>query len=971
MNLTAFSSRHFGRNLRLLSSILISLAFFTITFSASLAENEKNKEPNKPSSTTSNIFSYLTNPALGLLPTPTPTPETHILVGSYYSLRGNLSATLMLNNKGGLPLDVTPTFYNLNGAQIQLSTITINATEYMEVDLRQLLANAGSDFREGSLSVTHHGKDLQLGAQVKLIDGGKSLIWDEQFFVPSAKSASSRLESVWWLPSTECATKFVLSNTTETQVVATVSVDGTSPRQTNPVTITLNPHQTKVLDVMRDLVGASDGNLQIKGGISILYSGSPGAVLAKMLISEEDKGFSSTMNFIDPELTASAKWHGAGLHLGKVGIQNLRQLVVARNVSSQTATVSGQIPYTNPAGQVVAIPIPAVQIPANTTKVINLQGTISSANLSASVTFAGLEMAYDTPKGSVVMSALSVSADDNQVFQVPLYDPQKLPSSAGGFPWKTDGDYRTIVYLKNETDAPKKYNIRLHYVSGDYTLGIKVLKGRETKAIDFRRLRDEQTPDDLGHKIPLEIQSGQIGWSIAGTENHIVTGRSEQTSLIKGLSSTYACHNCCPDSIDWLTGQTSPVTVDGFPDENYFFGLEAQGSNCYMGSFITYISGYNWTSSDTSCAIIDNTGMATAIAPGEAGITGSGNMITWYNSNVYGCVSEETPGGSGSGEMMIRPPTVTNITADGATRILVSNTEGDTTITHFVTPKGSTNDEVTLNITISPDTPANRQRIQWEGATVTQGNTLQATIKKDVAKKQIVKIKYGNTILRELRVWVVWATITSTELSILYADTVVIEPNVIGGIISGGYSFVHTIQPAQIITDTDRPKLSGMNTVSPPGMNHPITGESLTFGASKRWDNSRRLRAKRVNPSNISQSDVSQPPLPNLISFPTNEVEGNDDASANEENNDPYSTSNMGQLTGLDRPVSGIAHRAGVNGNTYEERYQFGEFTRLEIEGVWYRISDYYPWKLHAKFIKVKGRWVNNNSVLALDNAGF
>jgi hypothetical protein len=106
-----------------------------------------------------------------------------------------------------------------------------------------------------------------------------------------------------------------------------------------------------------------------------------------------------------------------------------------------------------------------------------------------------------------------------------------------------------------------------------------------------------------------------------------------------------------------------------------------------------------------------------------------------------------------------------------------------------------------------------------------------------------------------------------------------------------------------------------------------------------------------------------------VVNFPANDVEGNDDTSTGDESNDPYS--NGGTLSGQDLPVMAVADRGGSDGNTFEFRMQFGEFTRLEIQGVWYRISDFYPWRCHLKFVKVGNFWINNGSSIALDNAGF
>jgi hypothetical protein len=99
---------------------------------------------------------------------PNAASESYTLVGSYYSLKENQETTLMFNNKGPEPLIVSPTFFSLSGERLEIPDITIPATSYQEVDLRELLAGHFPQFEEGSLQVTHHGMRLQLGAQFKM-----------------------------------------------------------------------------------------------------------------------------------------------------------------------------------------------------------------------------------------------------------------------------------------------------------------------------------------------------------------------------------------------------------------------------------------------------------------------------------------------------------------------------------------------------------------------------------------------------------------------------------------------------------------------------------------------------------------------------------------------------------------------------------------------------------------------------------
>jgi len=314
------------------------------------------------------------------------------------------------------------------------------------------------------------------------------------------------------------------------------------------------------------------------------------------------------------------------------------------------------------------------------------------------------------------------------------------------------------------------------------------------------------------------------------------------------------------------------------------------------------------------------------------------------------------------GDQIVIPAVVKAVTAVGAALIPA---DGNPNILHFVASKKA--EFVTLTAVLSPDVKLSGQ-LTWEGATPVPGSPLQATVPRHLAAKHVVKILVAGRVDRELRVWVIWATITTSNVPISVTDPANINGKQ-GALITGGFSFVHQITPNSIVTDADRPNLRGANTVAPPGGNHPLFGVPLARGANRKWDNTRQIRAKILNPAGIDPANFPQPPAVNIPTYPVNDVEGNDDRTPNEETNDPYATS--GSLTGFDSPNEGVAHSAGSDGDTYEYRLHFREFTRVELGGVWHRISDFLPWRIHLRFRRAGGKWVNNTTAKATDNNGF
>lgn len=588
--------------------------------------------------------------------------ETYGITATYYKLSENLTTTLMLNNKGPEPILATPKVYSMWGTRIILAPITVPAASYLDVDMNQLLASAGPEFREGSLKINYQGFDYQLGAQVKMVNEENGLIWAEQL-VYTSKFVSNRLESVWWLPNENMETRLVVSNTSYSSITVTLGVDGTTPQQTAPVQITLASSETRVLDIMADLVGSPNGTLENKGGVSISHTGNPGAVLARMFVAKPSHGYSAAIPFVDPDNTVSQKWHGNGLRLKNINGASLTPLLIARNTGGQVSRIRGKIPYTRPNGEMAAVDIPLTQIAPDSTKIINLQALIDSANVHASVKHAGIELEYDTPKGSVLTQVQSMSSDGNHVFQVPMFDPQKTPTSAGGYPWKADGDFHTLLYIKNETDQPKQYTAFLLWEGGGYALGNKELKRNQTVAIDFRELRDSQTPDATGIVIPLNLEKGQIAWSVAGNSDKILSGRSEQISISQGVASTYDCRNCCPNSFwdGWLDPFSEPIQIGG---DLSFVGIQ-QDVNCMGSQMPTYPADILfWSSNDGGVAIVDNFGHVTGVGTGTTNIWARWNTVTWWDYGMEYCESTVT---ETTREMPVEViPQVTITKADGS-----------------------------------------------------------------------------------------------------------------------------------------------------------------------------------------------------------------------------------------------------------------------------------------------------------------
>ncbi len=323
-------------------------------------------------------------------------------------------------------------------------------------------------------------------------------------------------------------------------------------------------------------------------------------------------------------------------------------------------------------------------------------------------------------------------------------------------------------------------------------------------------------------------------------------------------------------------------------------------------------------------------------------------------------------------------------------------------IEHFVTPKKSSElaqDYVELKA-VGVDNATFSQLLEWEGGEA--GSTSdKRKVKRDAIGKTEVKIKakQGGSVAAQMNVWAVWAVgekVADRPIQSVYTNIKTGDGTTGPGLgISGGYDFKFTIVPDSIIKDSERPELSGINknngsNVDPPGagMQHFIYGTDLKGGATLKWDVSRRIKAKVLNPKLYGKDKLddvpgvlwnAQPTAQDIpVAFPGDGRIGNDDTTVGDEDCDPYASSSathkshaIGEISSTDFPNQLLRNSTGSDGDTFELRYHFGEFSRILIGNNWYRVSDFFDWRAHFKLKRQTGAWADDGSDTSLDNANF
>jgi hypothetical protein len=582
--------------------------------------------------------------------------KPHWLVGSYYSTRDGLTATLLLNNKGGQPLEVQPTIYDLKGQAFEIPPLTVEAGSFRFVNLQEWAASAGESFSRGSVKLFHVGKDLVLGAQIHLTDEAHRLAFEEKL-AGVDKFDSRRFEGVWWMPSRQADVQVVLSNTTDAPLPVTARL-GRKPHHTGePRAFNLAAHETRVLHLKRDFAEGEQFAAAEVVALSLEHAGAKSALLARAMVSDEAAGYSNVVQFSNPDGGKSSEYQGVGFRVDEVAGEQLVPVIVARNVGVADATARARVPYTRADGTTGVIDLGPTKLRPGEMRLIDAR-KITQRSRQEQIAVAGLEVEYDTTPGSIIVNAHSVGAGGDQVFRVPMWDPLGQRSPTGGYPWRIEGSSTTMIYIKNITGREQYYVASLRWTGGDgYMLGMKRVAPNQTVEIDIRRLRDEQVADADGRVIPADLSAGQLMWSLkqvgpapAGEKERqalALIGRSEQIDVERGVSSNYSCQNCCSDSYydSWLSPGSGDIEVN----TTLIFEAKQRDKDCYGSITLPYTRAFydgptHWSSSDTATATVSD-GWANGVGAGETTI-----KATWedyrYDLRFAPCFYYEgMPGG--------------------------------------------------------------------------------------------------------------------------------------------------------------------------------------------------------------------------------------------------------------------------------------------------------------------------------------
>jgi hypothetical protein len=381
-----------------------------------------------------------------------------------------------------------------------------------------------------------------------------------------------------------------------------------------PKMVNLAPHATELI---RQEI-RNEGSQSVK----IDVTGPAGSAVPTGVITTRDGSFNSVIRFYDPTKAQQPNLYANGLRL-----KGTTPHMVLKNTTQNSVAV---LPKIIPPSGNGSFTLPQVSLDPRETREIDLSELMRSVKNRNDLDIVSVEIANWAAPGSVIGSLYATHGRTGIDYDVPLRDSGPIRSMTGAYPWQIDGDYKSIVYVTNITDAPVEAAVELAYDGGKFTIGPRKLQARETAVFDVEKIRDQQTKDIAGQSLPSDVTEGQFKWAIRGASHGriVLIGRTEMVSRRQEVISSYSCPMDC--------GPTYEASGT-FPTDSLFNGQPGTASVTETASWNygytlgPYPASAAWSAEEQLVTFDPSPGSSTTLTPEEAGSTLVTGFIGWYD----------------------------------------------------------------------------------------------------------------------------------------------------------------------------------------------------------------------------------------------------------------------------------------------------------------------------------------------------
>jgi hypothetical protein len=475
---------------------------------------------------------------------------------------------IALNNRSPQPTEVTLVFHSRNGNPSDPIAVALKPAEIKHIDLDDLLpGNLKHQSELGGLFVQYTGQWNQVAAQLTLVSEHRKGSMDENLR-PDTDFLSGVQDAVWYWPANGDAT-VALGNTTDTDLSVFLEAPGQRRRELN-----LRPHETEIVRLHRE----DDRNADLDArafSVSLETSAPPGALRAVGYVTFS-KGYARTIRFYDRATVRQPDLFAANLSTENSEIQ-----IALKNIGDKPIAATPRFIPVGP-GAGTPFELPVVSLSPGEAKIVDSKPLQELAAQNPAYSRVGVHIRNSGEKGTLIGSLASLNFQQDVSYEIPLRDSGSIRNSGGSYPIRLDDDYSTFVTLMNVSNDPVQFTGIIRHKSGDYVFKPQKLAPGESVVFDIKDLRDRQVPDPNRKTLPKDFQRGQFNWSMhLGGDVPRMIGRSQIVSPSRGISASYSCPVCCPDSGPHFI--FNPWTLLMIPGGFQLFATMDQSISCYGG----------------------------------------------------------------------------------------------------------------------------------------------------------------------------------------------------------------------------------------------------------------------------------------------------------------------------------------------------------------------------------------------------
>jgi hypothetical protein len=556
-------------------------------------------------------------------------------------------AALVLNSRSIADKLVTPIWY-VDGQGTVVGNPILFEPGVKYVQLRDLLPDRVKLANLNGLELSYSGKSREIWAQATLMprQGSQLLQSLEAVFTMSEDFKSNRREAVWTSRPGKDRAVVVLVNVSNQPLTITVAHPNAEQ------TVTLAPKAARALILMSrsEPSGADWIRLTFDGAADALRS-------TGFSFSPRDQR-SHLLRFYDPAAAAQEKLFATNLH-----VRNVRADLALKNTTA--GPVAATVEFLDPDSGMTLASLPNIHLASDGGTSVSLDYVLASLQ---GVDEVGVRVNSTGGAGSVIGDLEGFDVGTERAFELPLRDSGGLRNSTGAYPWRLDGDYNTRVTITNVGTTPAIFSSRIQYSGGEYVFTPRELPVGATAVFDLRDLRNSQTPDAFGRRLPPDAKLGQFYWTLrdARPGAHFA-GRAEISSGARNVNSSYSCNLCCTDS--YVGGGISPDPANvGLGATDFVVPIEHM-RGCYSGEYDQPAYVTSWSGYDGGVSYVHTEGY------GSVGVDGLGDgstVATGYWTSVEaqdeeiiggGCITAEVPA-QVQLHIYIRTPTSLSVVSD-------------------------------------------------------------------------------------------------------------------------------------------------------------------------------------------------------------------------------------------------------------------------------------------------------------------